>query len=147
MEKYHETNKESKAYRCNSKELYLKFYGYEMLEKEVLKYEYRNVTEWETNYLKTSILLNIAYYIVSTISWKLKHIRPVRRDLPQHRKCPFPMMAIRSPRMSASSIECVVNNIIRPFLIFLINCQVERMEYGSISLVSSSRMITCKLKL
>lgn len=54
------------------------------------------------------------------------------------------MMAIRSPRTSASSMECVVNKIILPFLIFLINCQVERIEYGSMPLVGSSRMITWK---
>lgn len=52
-------------------------------------------------------------------------------------------MAIRSPSSSASSIECVVSNIILPFFIFFINCQVKRIEYGSIPLVGSSRIITC----
>lgn len=54
------------------------------------------------------------------------------------------MIAIRSPSSSASSIECVVSNIILPFFIFFINCHVKRIEYGSIPLVGSSRIITCK---
>lgn len=55
------------------------------------------------------------------------------------------MIAIRSPSSSASSIECVVSKIILPFLIFFINCQVKRIEYGSIPLVGSSRTITCQV--
>lgn len=66
-----------------------------------------------------------------------------RINLPQHFKEPSAMMAIRSPSSSASSIECVVSNIILPFFIFFINCQVKRIEYGSIPLVGSSRIITC----
>ena len=54
------------------------------------------------------------------------------------------MIAIRSPSSSASSIECVVSKIILPFFIFFINCHVKRIEYGSIPLVGSSRIITCK---
>lgn len=67
-------------------------------------------------------------------------------NLPQHLRDPLAMIPIRSPSSSASSMECVVNNIILPFLIFLINCHVRRIEYGSIPLVGSSRMITWKIK-
>lgn len=56
------------------------------------------------------------------------------------------MIAIRSPSTSASSMECVVSNTILPFLIFLINCHVKRIEYGSIPLVGSSKIITYKRK-
>lgn len=62
--------------------------------------------------------------------------------LPQHFREPLAMIAIRSPSSSASSIEWVVSKIILPFFIFLINCHVKRIEYGSIPLVGSSRTIT-----
>ena len=67
-------------------------------------------------------------------------------NLPQHFREPLAMIAIRSPSSSASSIECVVSKIILPFLIFFINCQVKRIEYGSIPLVGSSRTITCQVR-
>jgi hypothetical protein len=66
--------------------------------------------------------------------------------LPQHLNEPLAIIAIRSPSSSASSIECVVSNIILPFFIFFINCHVKRIEYGSIPLVGSSRIITCNDK-
>lgn len=66
-------------------------------------------------------------------------------NLPQHFREPLAMIAIRSPSSSASSIEWVVSKIILPFLIFFINCQVKRIEYGSIPLVGSSRTITCQV--
>ena len=53
------------------------------------------------------------------------------------------MIAIRSPSASASSMEWVVSSIILPFFFLLIICHVNRIEYGSIPLVGSSRIITC----
>ena len=45
-------------------------------------------------------------------------------DDPQHLSCPCPMMAMRSPRRSASSMKWVVRTTTRPLRLFLINPQV-----------------------
>lgn len=90
-------------------------------------------------------------YLLTTLTIKgvhcFSHLKDnfdqIMKYLPQHFKEPLAMIAIRSPNTSASSIECVVSNIILPFLIFLINCHVNRIEYGSIPLVGSSRITTC----
>ena len=49
------------------------------------------------------------------------------------------MMAMRSPRMSASSIECVVNTMARSFLAASMISHVARREMGSMPVVGSSR--------
>lgn len=83
---------------------------------------------------------------LATMSGNKKKKNWERIYLPQHLKEPLAMIAIRSPSSSASSIECVVSNIILPFFSFFINCHVKRIEYGSIPLVGSSRIMTCNKK-
>ena len=48
-------------------------------------------------------------------------------------------MAMRSPRISASSIECVVSTMARPFLAASMMSHVARREMGSMPVVGSSR--------
>mmetsp|Transcript_200 Transcript_200/g.365 ORF Transcript_200/g.365 Transcript_200/m.365 type:complete len:183 (+) Transcript_200:3598-4146(+) len=62
-----------------------------------------------------------------------------KRDVPEHRKCPSDIIAILSPRMSASSMKCVVRTITRPSFFFCSSSHVDRLEYGSIPLVGSSK--------
>ena len=49
------------------------------------------------------------------------------------------MIAMRSPRMSASSMECVVSTIARPFFAASMMSHVARREIGSMPVVGSSR--------
>jgi len=52
------------------------------------------------------------------------------------------MMAMRSHRMSASSMKCVVSTITRLALLRRTTSQVNRREYGSMPLVGSSKNTT-----
>ena len=64
--------------------------------------------------------------------------------LPQHLTFPSTMIAILSPRASASSMECVVNRIVRPSRYFLSTSHVTFLACGSKPVVGSSRIIIWK---
>mmetsp|Transcript_17658 Transcript_17658/g.40537 ORF Transcript_17658/g.40537 Transcript_17658/m.40537 type:complete len:223 (-) Transcript_17658:450-1118(-) len=64
------------------------------------------------------------------------------RAEPMHESLPPDMMATRSPRMSASSIECVVSMMTRPFLARSMASHTERRVTGSIPVVGSSKKTT-----
>ena len=62
--------------------------------------------------------------------------------LPSHFSCPLAMMAMVSPSMSASSMECVVMIITLSFFILSIRFHTSLRIFGSIPVVGSSRNIT-----
>ena len=60
--------------------------------------------------------------------------------MPQSRAhAPLTMIAMRSPSMSASSMECVVSTMARPGLAASMMSHVARLEMGSMPVVGSSR--------
>mmetsp|Transcript_14291 Transcript_14291/g.29201 ORF Transcript_14291/g.29201 Transcript_14291/m.29201 type:complete len:332 (+) Transcript_14291:3232-4227(+) len=61
---------------------------------------------------------------------------------PTHWSWPWAMMAILSPKMSASSMKCVVRRMMRPLLFFCRMFHVLRLLYGSMPEVGSSKMTT-----
>mmetsp|Transcript_10368 Transcript_10368/g.16424 ORF Transcript_10368/g.16424 Transcript_10368/m.16424 type:complete len:308 (-) Transcript_10368:2226-3149(-) len=68
-----------------------------------------------------------------------------RTVLPRHRKRPFAIIAIVSPRISASSIECVVKTTQRSCLAASTTSHTWRRLMGSMPVVGSSRKTTCGL--
>lgn len=69
---------------------------------------------------------------------------------PQHCSSPLAMMAIRSPRRSASSIKCVVSRMVRPRFSPCRRSHVARRADGSMPDVGSSNMTTwwwCRFKI
>mmetsp|Transcript_34582 Transcript_34582/g.78852 ORF Transcript_34582/g.78852 Transcript_34582/m.78852 type:complete len:555 (-) Transcript_34582:2475-4139(-) len=69
--------------------------------------------------------------------------RVLRRTAPpMHRSRPLAMIAMRSPRMSASSIECVVRMMVRSCLAASMTSHTCRRLIGSIPVVGSSRYTT-----
>lgn len=62
------------------------------------------------------------------------------KELPQHFRIPSAMMAILSPRRSASSMKCVVRSIVRPALFFWRTVQICRLASGSNPDDGSSRI-------
>ena len=63
-------------------------------------------------------------------------------SLSSHLSCPLAMMAMVSPSISASSIECVVMIITLFCFILSIRFQTSLLIFGSIPVVGSSRNIT-----
>ena len=62
--------------------------------------------------------------------------------VPSHTSSPPDMMPMRSPKRSASSIECVVSTMTRPAFFFLRRFHVARCAYTSMPEVGSSRKTT-----
>lgn len=67
--------------------------------------------------------------------------------LPQHLTLPLAMIAIRSPKMSASSIKCVVRMIVRPSFFCFNKFHKPRRDTGSRPDVGSSKKTTAKITL
>ena len=64
-------------------------------------------------------------------------------DDPQHLTFPSAIIAILSPRMSASSMKCVVSKIVLPSFCCCSKSQVNLRADGSIPEVGSSNITTC----
>eukprot|EP00732_Lithocolla_globosa_P000359 Lithocolla_globosa_v1_NODE_102_length_6350_cov_93.725179.p3 type:complete len:182 gc:universal NODE_102_length_6350_cov_93.725179:6243-5698(-) len=87
-----------------------------------------------------SITLSAMFSSLSTMltlyPWLNNFFRRV--EVPKARSCPSAMIAIRSPKISASSIEWVVKTITLPFLKFSTKVQTCLLLTGSIPVVGSS---------
>ena len=85
----------------------------------------------------------IASWTNHIISNYLQYLFFRNSGLPQHLTLPFTMIAILSPSVSASSMECVVSRMVRPLRYFLSTSHVTLLANGSNPVVGSSKMIIC----